>query len=83
MLLLSTMEINKITLNGVEYAITDAEAQQVAALLSKRVDNLETATADFNKEVIEIRKENQQLKDELNQRLSGAVFREDGTVIYE
>ena len=77
------MEINKITLNGVEYAITDAEAQQVAALLSKRVDNLETATADFNKEVIEIRKENQQLKDELNQRLSGAVFREDGTVIYE
>lgn len=53
------MEINKITLNGVEYAITDAEAQQVAALLSKRVDNLETATADFNKEVIEIRKENQ------------------------
>lgn len=83
MLLLSTMEINKITLNGVEYAITDAEAQQVAALLSKRVDNLETATADFNKEVIEIRKENQQLKDELNQRLSWAVFREDGTVIYE
>ena len=77
------MEINKITLNGVEYAITDAEAQQVAALLSKRVDNLETATADFNKEVIEIRKENQQLKDELNQRLGWAVFRADGTVIYE
>lgn len=83
MLLLSTMEINKITLNGVEYAITDAEAQQVAALLSKRVDNLETATADFNKEVIEIRKENQQLKDELNQRLSWTVFREDGTIVYE
>lgn len=77
------MEINKITLNGVEYAITDAEAQQVAALLSKRVDNLETATADFNKEVIEIRKENQQLKDELNQRLSWTVFREDGTIVYE
>lgn len=83
MLLLSTMEINKITLNGVEYAITDKEAQQVAAFLSKRVDYLETATADFNKEVIEIRKENQQLKDELNQRLSWAVIRADGTVKYE
>lgn len=83
MLLLSTMEINKITLNGVEYAITDKEAQQVAAFLSKRVDYLETATADFNKEVIEIRKENQQLKDELNQRLGWAVFGEDGTVEYE
>lgn len=83
MLLLSTMEINKITLNGVEYAITDKEAQQVAAFLSKRVDYLETATADFNKEVIEIRKENQQLKDELNQRLSWAVIRADGTIKYE
>lgn len=83
MLLLSTMEINKITLNGVEYAITDKEAQQVAAFLSKRVDYLETATADFNKEVIEIRKENQQLKDELNQRLGWTVFGEDGTVEYE
>lgn len=75
--------INKLSLNGVEYAITDKEAQQVAAFLSKRVDYLETATADFNKEVIEIRKENQQLKDELNQRLSWAVYREDGTVEYE
>lgn len=83
MLLLSIMEINKITLNGVEYAITDKEAQQVAAFLSKRVDYLETATADFNKEVIEIRKENQQLKDELNQRLSWAEFREDDTIVYE
>lgn len=56
------MEINKITLNGVEYAITDKEASQVAAFLSKRVDYLETATADVNKEETELRKENHNFK---------------------
>lgn len=64
------MEINKITLNGVEYAITDRQAQQIAALLSTRVDNMETATAKLNQDVVEIRAEHQQLRDEINTNLS-------------
>ena len=91
--LLFTMEINKITLNGVEYALTDKEAQQVAAFLSKRVDYLETATANLDKKIeanigriqltdldVDEVKEKQQ---QLNNRLSWAVFRDDGTVKYE
>lgn len=63
------MEINKITLNGIEYAITDRQAQQIAALLSTRVDNMETATAKLNQDVLEIRAEHQQLKDDVNTNL--------------
>ena len=87
------MEINKITLNGVEYALTDKEAQQVAAFLSKRVDYLETATAKLDEKIeankgkiylidldVDDVKEKQQ---ELDDRLSWAVYREDGTVEYE
>ena len=40
--------INKVTLNGVEYAITDKQAQQLAAFLTKRVDYLETETAKLD-----------------------------------
>ena len=67
---LFTMEIDKITFNGVEYAITDKQAQQIAALLSTRVDSMETATARLNKDILEIRAEHQQLKDEVNSNLS-------------
>lgn len=68
------MEINKITLNGVEYAITDKEAQQVSALLSKRIDTVETATADVSKEMTELRADNQQLRNELDEGLSWHCF---------
>lgn len=67
---LFTMEIDKITFNGVEYAITDKQAQQIAALLSTRVDSMETATARLNQDILEIRAEHQQLKDEVNANLS-------------
>lgn len=67
---LFTMEIDKIIFNGVEYAITDRQAQQIAALLSTRVDSMETATASLNQDILEIRAEYQQLKDEVNTNLS-------------
>lgn len=66
---LFTMEIDKITFNGVEYAITDKQAQQIAALLSTRVDSMETATARLNQDILEIRAEHQQLKDDINTNL--------------
>lgn len=69
MKLLFIMEIDKITFNGVEYAITDRQAQQIAALLSNRVDSMETATARLNQDVMEIRAKHQQLKDEVNTNL--------------
>ena len=68
------MEIDKITFNGVEYAITDRQAQQIAALLSNRVDSMETATARLNQDVMEIRAEHQQLKDEVNTSLCWQYF---------
>lgn len=68
------MEIDKITFNGVEYAITDRQAQQIAALLSTRVDNMETATAKLNQDVLEIRAEHQQLKDDVNTNLSWKIL---------
>lgn len=43
--------INKGTLNGVEYAITDKQAQQLAAFLTKRVDYLETETAKLDAKI--------------------------------
>ena len=43
--------INKVTLNGVEYAITDKQAQQLAAFLTKRVDYLETETAKLDAKI--------------------------------
>lgn len=55
-------------LNGIEYAITDSEARQIAALLDKKVANLETATADIKDEMVELRLENQQLKNTLEWR---------------
>lgn len=60
--------INKVMLNGIEYAITDSEARQIAALLDKKVANLETATADIKDEMVELRLENQQLKNTLEWR---------------
>lgn len=66
---LFTMEIDKVIFNGVEYAITDRQAQQIAALLSTRVDSMETATARLNQDVMEIRAEHQQLKDDINTNL--------------
>ena len=71
--------INKIRLNGVEYAITDQQAQQIAALLSNKIDTLETATAN---RVQELRDENQQLKDELDS-FGWAYEDEDGTILFE
>ena len=71
--------INKIRLNGVEYAITDQQAQQIAALLSNKIDTLETATAN---RVQELRDENQQLKDELDS-FGWAYEDEDGTIQFE
>lgn len=68
------MEINKVTLNGVEYAVSDAEARQVAAFLSNRIDTLETATADMDKDMVQLRKDNQELRDELNEGLSWRYF---------
>lgn len=43
--------INNVTLNGVEYAITDKQAQQLAAFLTKRVDYLETETAKLDAKI--------------------------------
>ncbi|MCM1221718.1 MAG: hypothetical protein NC548_45330 [Lachnospiraceae bacterium] len=68
------MEINKVTLNGVEYAVSDSEARQVAAFLSTRINTLETATADIDKDMVQLRKDNQELRDELNERLSWRCF---------
>lgn len=73
------MEIDKININGVEYAVTDKQAQQIAALLSNKIDTLETATANG---IQELRDENQQLKDELDS-FGWAYEGEDGTIQYE
>ena len=82
--------INKIRLNGVEYAITDQQAQQIAALLSNRIDIIETATSSridtletaTASRVQELRDENQQLKDELDS-FGWAYESDDGTIQFE
>lgn len=59
------MEINKVTLNGVEYAISDIEARQVAAILSNRVNGVETATTRLDTEVAELRAEQLKIREDI------------------
>lgn len=81
---LFTMEINKITVNGVEYALSDKEAQQIAAVLSQRVSTVETATEKLNSDVIELRKQQEQLRGDItNPSLYWNVIRDDGTIAIE
>lgn len=41
------MEINKITLNGVEYNITDAEARQITNILSGKIDETQKELSEL------------------------------------
>lgn len=45
------MEINKVVLNGVEYAVSDTQAKLITDLLGKRVDYLETEAARLEKKI--------------------------------
>lgn len=58
--------INKVTLNGVEYAITDKQAQQLAAILSERITGVETTTERLDTEVAELRAEQKQMREDID-----------------
>ena len=52
MLLLFTMEIiNKITLNGVDYAITDKQAQALITLLSDSIKQMDGEQKEIGKRI--------------------------------
>ena len=84
------MEINKVVLNGVEYAVSDTQAKLITDLLGKRVDYLETEAARLEKKIDEnkykiqlidldaddTKAELQQLKDSLTNVVTWREIRE-------
>lgn len=65
------MEINKITLNGVEYNITDAEARQITNILSGKID-------ETQKELAELRECLQWVEPDDIERVFNETYIEDG-----
>ena len=65
------MDINKITLNGVEYNITDAEARQITNILSGKVD-------ETQKELAELRECLQWVEPDDVDNLFNDIYTEDG-----